>query len=60
MASEGNRKEYGEGPEAAERFNQTMTRVLKVSKEELTKREAAYKKSRSAKKSRARRAATSR
>lgn len=44
--------EYHDGPEAAERFKATMNRVLKVSKEELAKREAAYKKSRRAKKSR--------
>lgn len=52
MASEDDRKEYREGPEAAERFNGTMNRVLKVSKEELTKREAAYQKTRRGKKSR--------
>ena len=36
-----------------ERFDRTLSRMLKVSKEELAKREAAYKKSRRAKKTRA-------
>jgi len=44
--------EHHEGPEAARRFEDTMTRVLTVSKAELTKREAAYQKARRAKKSR--------
>jgi hypothetical protein len=44
--------EHQEGPEAAQRFEGTLRRVLTVSKEELTKREAAYKKSRRAKKTR--------
>jgi hypothetical protein len=41
--------EYREGPQAAERFERTINRVLTVSKTELTKREAAYQKSRPAK-----------
>ena len=46
--------EHPEGPEAARRFEDTMRRVLRVSKDELTKREVAYQKSRRAKKTRAR------
>ena len=46
MASEDNRRVYHEGPEAAQRFEGTMRRVLSVSKAELTKREADYQKSR--------------
>jgi hypothetical protein len=38
--------EHHEGPDAARRFEDTLGRVLKVSKEELAKREAAYKKAR--------------
>jgi hypothetical protein len=45
MASDDDR-EHHEGPEAARRFEHTMSRVLTVSKAELDKREAAYKKSR--------------
>ena len=45
--------EYHEGPEAAQRFEGTIKRVLAVSKEELTKREAVYQKSRRTKKTRA-------
>lgn len=41
--------EYHEGPDAARRAEHTLARVLAVSKEELTKREAAYKKSSRAK-----------
>lgn len=54
MASndEHSRPEYHEGPEAAHRFEGTMKRVLTVSKEELDKREAAYKKARRGKKTR--------
>lgn len=37
--------EYREGPDAAQRFDGTMRRILTVSKDELTKREAAYQKS---------------
>ncbi len=44
---------YHEGPEAAQRFEGVMKRVIGVSKDELTKREAAYKNSRRAKKTRA-------
>jgi hypothetical protein len=46
MASDHDRKEYREGPEAGERFTRSMDRLLKVSKEELDRREAAYQKSR--------------
>jgi len=52
MASEDDRKNYREGTTAARRFEQTMGRVLKVSKEELTKREVAYQKSRRTKRRR--------
>lgn len=45
-----------DGPANARRFEHTMRRVLTVSKAELDKREAAYKKSRRAKKTRATRA----
>jgi hypothetical protein len=43
---------FHHGPEAVQRFEGVMSRVLKVSKDELTKRETAYKKSRRARKSR--------
>lgn len=46
-----------EGPDAAERFTNLLGRVMSVSKDELTKREATYQKQRAkkrAKKSRAR------
>ena len=56
MASDDNR-EHHEGPEAARRFEQTMSRVLTVSKAELAKREAAYKRARRIKKARASRSA---
>jgi hypothetical protein len=46
MASGDDRKEYREGPDAAQRFDDTMRRILSVPKDELTKREAAYQKSR--------------
>ncbi len=52
MSSDRARAEYREGPEAASRFNDTINRVINVSKVELDKREAAYKKSRRAKKTR--------
>jgi hypothetical protein len=39
-----------ERPDAAQRFERTMRRVLSVSKEDLMKREAAYKKLRRKKK----------
>jgi hypothetical protein len=50
-------REYHEGPQAAERFRETLRTVLTVSKDELVRREAAYKKSRKAKKSRAKKSA---
>lgn len=37
-------KKIIEGPEAAERFESSMRRILAVSKDELTTREAAYQK----------------
>lgn len=46
-----------EGEANARRFEDALTRVLSVSKEELLKREAAYKKSRKAKKARAKKSA---
>lgn len=46
MAREGNRKEYHEGAEASERFERTLSRVLTVTKDQLTKREDTYLKSR--------------
>jgi len=48
--------EFHEGPEAARRFEDTMSRVLSVSKDELLKREAAYQKSRKTKPSTRRKA----
>jgi len=48
-------KHVDEGSDAAQRFEDTLSRVLTVSKVELTKREAAYKKSRRAKRTLARR-----
>lgn len=38
--------EYHEGPEAAQRFERGVTRILSVSKEELERREYDYHKSR--------------
>ena len=38
--------EYHEGPKAADRFTGLMRRVLSVSKDELAKREADYRKAR--------------
>ena len=46
MAPGDDRDRRHEGPEAAQRFERTMSSVLTVSKTELTKREAAYKKTR--------------
>jgi hypothetical protein len=47
VASSGHRDvDYHEGQDATERFQGAMNRLLKVSKEELAKREAAYQKSR--------------
>lgn len=40
---------YREGVDAAQTFDGAMTRILKVSKEELAKREATYQKSRASK-----------
>jgi hypothetical protein len=53
MASEDDRDQDREGPEAARRFETTLKRIVSVAKTELVKREAAYKKSRQAKRSRA-------
>ena len=52
MASRPRRTVIQEGPDAARRFEDTMNRVLQVSKEELTRREAEYQESRRDKKSR--------
>ncbi len=52
MASDHGRPEFREGPEAAHQFDGTMRRVLTVTKAELDKREAAYKKARRARKTR--------
>ncbi len=46
MASNTDRKEHHEGPDAARRFERTLNRVIAVSKEELAKRELAYQKTR--------------
>lgn len=54
MASDQDRAEYQEGPDAAKQFEHTINRVLKVSKEELTRREAEHQKTRPAKKTRPR------
>jgi len=43
MASDDDGKDYHEGPDASRRAEHTLTRVLTVSKDELAKREAAYK-----------------
>jgi hypothetical protein len=50
-------REYHEGAHAARRFENTMRQVLSVSKDELLRREAAYKKARKAKKSRPKKSA---
>ena len=42
VASKPKRVEIEEGPDASKRFESTMGRLLRVSKEELAKREAAY------------------
>jgi hypothetical protein len=55
MASS-HRPEYREGPDAAAHFDRTMGQILKVSKQELTKREAEYKKTTPKKPSQKRRA----
>ncbi len=46
MASRPRRTVLQEGPDAARRFEDTMGRVLQVSKEELARREAEYQESR--------------
>lgn len=46
MASRSKRTMIQEGPDAARRFEDTMGRVLQVSKEELARREAEYQESR--------------
>ena len=51
-----NANRYNEGRAAAERFDLTMNRLLGVSKEELNKREAAYKRAREERKARHKRA----
>lgn len=38
--------EFHEGPDAAKRFESVMSRLVSVSKDELIKREAAWKKAR--------------
>lgn len=50
MASRPKRTEIQEGPDAARRFEGTMGRLLRVSKEELVRREADYQEARLAKK----------
>lgn len=45
-SSDDTRKQYREGPEAAEKFDESMRRIISVPKTELVKREAAYQKSR--------------
>jgi hypothetical protein len=42
------KERVAEGPEAARRFEDTMSRVLTVSKEELARREADYQENRKA------------
>ncbi len=48
--------EFDEGDAAADRFRSNLTRMLSVPKDELAKREAAYQKSRRARKTRTARA----
>jgi hypothetical protein len=52
MAKHSSLQEHHEGPEAANRFQSTLSRILSVPKDELAKREAAYQNTRPAKKSR--------
>lgn len=52
MASDHTRAAYVQGQEASQRMESAMRRILTVSKEELSKRESAYKKSRRRRKSR--------
>ena len=44
--------EYHEGPDAARRFERTLSRLISVSKDELGKREASERKSRLRKRNR--------
>jgi hypothetical protein len=46
MPSRAKRIVYHEGPDAARRFEDTMDRLLRVSKEELARREADYQEAR--------------
>lgn len=48
MTDHSRRNDFVEGPQAATRFQNFMGRLLKVSKDEFKKREAAYKESRKA------------
>jgi hypothetical protein len=50
-------REYHEGPDAAERFESSLRRILKISKEELLKREADWKRTRAARKPRRKKSA---
>ena len=50
-------RDYQEGPDAAKRFETALGQILSVSKAELLKREAAWKKARKAKKVRAKKSA---
>jgi hypothetical protein len=52
MASHPKRVELIEGPDAAQRFESTLRRIVSVPKDELSRREAAYQKSRQPKKRR--------
>jgi hypothetical protein len=52
MPVEDERGAVREGPDAARRFESVLGRVLTVSKDELTKRETAWKRARKTKKAR--------
>ncbi len=52
MASNTDRKEHHEGPDAARRFEDTLRRIVSVPKAELDRREAAYQQTRPTKKPR--------
>ena len=52
MATDRPRAEYREGAEAAQKFDDSMRRILSVPKAELAKREAAYRKTRQPRKTR--------
>lgn len=52
MATDDRSRKYVEGPDAAQKFYNSMRRILSVPKTELVKREAAYQKTRRAKRSR--------